>query len=156
MQHIDTYGLILSPILANFQKIPNILFISLSSRVEYPCLLRSMTAGIWACMYVHVQINRSMTSSKLSKLNNADIFSLLQLPPVMSVVVTTFQIPVSSVRKAHPKISQAISMATKDQSKSIKIRQIRLPLRVIDNINEGPCYNWRNGNGAPPAVIELR
>src|SRR5277367_1721965 len=57
--------------------------------IEYPCLLRSMTAGIWACMYVHVHINRSMTSNKLSKLNNADIFLVsgpVTPPPLMTSV----------------------------------------------------------------------
>jgi hypothetical protein len=110
-----------------------------------------MTAGIWACMYVHVQIK----SSKLSKLNNADIFSLLQLPPVMSVVVSTFQIPVSRLQRPQKRIPKFTGNFNGDQ-RPINIRQIRLPLRVIDNIKEGPCYNWRNGNGAPPAVIELR
>src|SRR5271155_1245332 len=76
-QHIDTYGLSLSPILANFQKTPNTLFVSHGNEgLVYPCLFRSMTAGICACKYVDVHIVKSITRSRLSKLNNADIFIL--------------------------------------------------------------------------------
>jgi len=47
--------------------------LAIEKKVGYPCLLRSITAGICACIYVHVHIVKSMTSNRLSKLNNADI-----------------------------------------------------------------------------------
>lgn len=79
IQHIDTYGLNLSPILAHFQKIPNTLDIIVILSINfYPSLLRSMIAGISACRYVHVHMTRRMTRRRLSKLNKADIFVLLE------------------------------------------------------------------------------
>jgi hypothetical protein len=77
----ETHGDFLSPILANFQNVPNILKekktlvmhnqIILMSYDEYPVFLRSINDGKSDRKYAHVQIKSKITDNKLWKLNNA-------------------------------------------------------------------------------------
>lgn len=74
-QHNDTYGLNLSPILANFQNTPtSLLRISVyldGGERTYPVLRFSSSLGACAFTYVQTQIIKSSTSSNDSKLKNA-------------------------------------------------------------------------------------
>lgn len=69
IQKAATYPLFLSPILAAFHGIPDKPVLHLSSQEGKKCLI-----------YVQVQINNKMTTIKLEKSNNADIFSLWRCP----------------------------------------------------------------------------
>lgn len=68
-QKAATYPLFLSPILAAFHGIP-----------ATPVLHLSIQEGKKCLIYVQVQINNKMTTIKLEKSNNADIFSLWNYP----------------------------------------------------------------------------